>query len=492
MSTITERIKAAVEDGRAQSPRFKQRQLAAVHSALYQNQAAIIAAVEKDSECSRSEATIHYYLTLDAVKSFYDNLDLEKILRDEYSIAHLKDNPQRKSAIGCVVVIPDAKSLLYSAVVPTAAAIAAGNCIVLEIKQTLSELGSLLRRLLPSELDSDTFGVVEKEVLDREFKAKHVCVLDCSVSSDQPVAAVVDRSGDVRTAAKELITARMSFAGRSRYAPDLVLVNEFCLEDFCSAAMQAVLPYVASRTQNGHLANGHATVSRKANNDEKSAVLRDANAATLSSGAGGSVALARNRTDKLLATKIGEPLLLIHPVSSLDDTIDFINTSSPEPLQAVYLFSAPPAAKYLSQFIKADVSFTNHIPVELLVGPVAPSTASLGTDSINSLRVEVHPRFTPRMFSVPHPEFVDTAHSRISEHLTALLPGGTHQSTSSVTKLSQVTQLKPLNEPQGGAIGFFEQGLITGGSLLLGSIVVGTVTVIRYGYPYLVRMVRTS
>ena len=183
MSTITERIKAAVEDGRAQSPRFKQRQLAALHEALKQNQTLITTAVEKDTRCSKAEANIQYYLTLDAVKSFNDKLDFNKLLEDEYSIAHLKDNPDRRSAIGCVSIIPDSQSLLYSGVVPTAAAIAAGNCVVLEIKQTLSELSTILRNILASALDSDTFGVVDNDILDQDFKLKH-----CSVSIAQSSA----------------------------------------------------------------------------------------------------------------------------------------------------------------------------------------------------------------------------------------------------------------------------------------------------------------
>lgn len=492
MSSTTERIEAAVEDGRAQSPRFKQRQLAALHEALKQNQTAITTAVEKDSKCSAPEANAQYYLTLDAVKNFYDNPDFEKLLEDEYKVAHQKDNPNRRSAIGCVNVIPDASSLLYSAVVASAAAIAAGNCVMLEIKQTLSELSSLLRKVLSSALDNDTFGIVETNTLAQDFKAKHCCVLDCSKGSTRSVAAIVDRSGDHAKAAKELVDARMSFAGKSRYAPDLVLVNEYCMEQFCKAAMQAALPYLASSAASGRPVNGHVTATRKLNTNDKNSVVKEVNAVTLSSGDGGFIALARDRTDKLLSTKIGEPLLLIHPISSLDDAIDFVNTSSKEPLQALYLFSAPPAAKYLSQFVKADISFTNHIPIELLLGSVPPRTASLGTESINSLKAEVHPRFTPEMFSIPRPEYANPARSPISEHLTALLQDGKQQSASIVSKLSQATQLKPLNEPQGGGIGFFEQGIITGGTLLLSTIVGGTAIAVRYGYPYLVRMLRRS
>jgi acyl-CoA reductase-like NAD-dependent aldehyde dehydrogenase len=44
--------------------------------------------------------------------------------------------------------------------------------------------------------------------------------------------AVVDRSSNLKSAAAALVTARFSFGGRSSYAPDLVLVNEFVLDEF--------------------------------------------------------------------------------------------------------------------------------------------------------------------------------------------------------------------------------------------------------------------
>jgi len=40
--------------------------------------------------------------------------------------------------------------------------------------------------------------------------------------------------------------------------------------------------------------------------------------------------------------------------------------NSGSPLLAIYLFADPPGAKYLSQFIHAQMSCTNAIPADLL------------------------------------------------------------------------------------------------------------------------------
>jgi len=71
------------------------------------------------------------------------------------------------------------------------------------------------------------------------------------------------------------------------------------------------------------------------------------------------------RDNLILSEKINEPLLLVIPISSLDDAIDTANTSDSS-LLAAYFFADAKAAKYLSQFVMSDVSLTNHIPPQLL------------------------------------------------------------------------------------------------------------------------------
>ena len=56
-------------------------------------------------------------------------------------------------------------------------------------------------------------------------------------------------------------------------------------------------------------------------------------------------------------------------VSSLDDIIDLIHSKTSRSLLAAYFFADPSPAKYLGQFIKADVNFVGHIPGNLLGEP---------------------------------------------------------------------------------------------------------------------------
>ena len=56
--------------------------------------------------------------------------------------------------------------------------------------------------------------------------------------SESRAIGVVDRSSNLKSAASALVTARFSFGGHSPYAPDLVLVNEFVIDEFSDLVVQ--------------------------------------------------------------------------------------------------------------------------------------------------------------------------------------------------------------------------------------------------------------
>lgn len=64
-------------------------------------------------------------------------------------------------------------------------------------------------------------------------------------SPDARVVAIVDRTADLVAAASSIVQARAAFRGRSPYAPDLILVNEFVLKDFTDAAVTAFTRYLS-------------------------------------------------------------------------------------------------------------------------------------------------------------------------------------------------------------------------------------------------------
>lgn len=130
-----ERLQMAAVDGRAENGRFRQDQLQSLHGTLRQEAGRICAALQADSDLSAAEVETEFYLALEAVRHFYETLDFDKNLEDEYRVAHGRNNVKRRIGVGVVVIKPTSHTRLYSIVTPLAAAIAAGNCILVEVRQ---------------------------------------------------------------------------------------------------------------------------------------------------------------------------------------------------------------------------------------------------------------------------------------------------------------------------------------------------------------------
>lgn len=137
MSEI-ELVQSSVVDGRAENGRYRQDQLQSLHKKLREEAGEICSALLADAKSSIAEAETEYYLTMDAVRNFYDSLDFKKDLEDEYLVAHGKDNADRRVGAGLVVIRPTTHTRFYSIVTPLAAAIAAGNCVILEVGDSLN------------------------------------------------------------------------------------------------------------------------------------------------------------------------------------------------------------------------------------------------------------------------------------------------------------------------------------------------------------------
>lgn len=128
-----QRLQLAAIDGRTENMRYRQGQLQALHSSLRTEAGAICEALIKDTQASKAEVETEYFLAMDSVRHFYDSLNFEEEHQKEYSVTHGKDNAGRRLGIGLVVIRPTSHTKLFSIVSPLAAAISAGNCVVLEV-----------------------------------------------------------------------------------------------------------------------------------------------------------------------------------------------------------------------------------------------------------------------------------------------------------------------------------------------------------------------
>ncbi|KUI56751.1 Aldehyde dehydrogenase, dimeric NADP-preferring [Cytospora mali] len=487
-STAIERLQMSVVDGRTESGRYRQYQLQALHESLREQAGNICSALLADSKSPSAEVETEYYLAMNAVRHFYDSLDFEGELKEEYSVVHGKDNLSRRVGVGLVVIRPTSHTRFYSIVTPLAAAIAAGNCVILELPDNVRRVDVVLRAHLTEALDGDTFHV-SKSVTDRSILEDAVVVdqnstVTSRISSPSHLTsptnarcvAVVDRSANVDEAAKAITVARFSFGGQSPYAPDLVLVNEFVKTNFFEACSRYATLAFAKESSVKNVSVGE--------NDDVQKVIKDAESKKHVSSFGSNDFKLVDILDKsspIMNMKVTGRYLPIATCSSLTDAI--YNYDFEKPLLAGYFFAEPGSAKYLAQFIPSHMSLINQIPVHLLVGPAAPTAHE----------PDFHYRYSRDMFSVPRPQFVEKPPD-VLRKVEELLSGTSKEVTASTLREAAAKPLPPTKQSDNKAVGFFEQGLFTGAgivaSIIIPAVGYSTYFLGRKGVEYVMRLRR--
>lgn len=314
-------------------------------------------------------------------------------------------------------------------------------------------------------MDSDTFAIASGPLQDQALLAQVVTVNQNSTKSSPTsnelastarsrTIAIIDRTADVSLAARDLVAARFSFGGRSPYAADFVLVNEFAQREFLQAVVKECVALGSGVIMNGDVKN-KASGSTSVDDELQRLRKTDPQARVVLQESKMAVVELRARDQALFARKMEAPVLVVHTVRSLDDAIDFIGHTAKEPCLAAYHFANAASAKYLSQFVDSEVSFINHVPREILVGPAFPTTHA----------VDPSRRYPVSLFTKPRPAFVSPQSSNSVQLVSAL----TSPSNSSAKALLQeaMTPLVAMKRSEGGGVGFFEQGFLMNASLVL-------------------------
>ncbi|EED24419.1 PutA family dehydrogenase, putative [Talaromyces stipitatus ATCC 10500] len=470
MSQALQSIREAAVDGRAKNIIWRQVQLENLQLALIDSAATIQAAIQQDSACTATEAAIEYFLTLKCLNENYESLDVQQALKDEYAITRGQNAECFKDPVGVVYIVPTTYNYFYSVVSATGAAVTAGNCVVIELQETLRQrrVSELLRELLKLALDHTVIEFTSTRASDEDLSPNHIRLFQeipdtetrtsfskslFPLLSFTRTAAIVDRTADLTSAAEAIATARFAYGGNSPYAPDFVLVNEFVKGPFLRALMQASMDQLSLRMKIDEKfpssRNIHQTASLIASE------IQSKRAINISSIGEGILVDVNSRESQLLRSKIRGHNILLHNVRSLDDAIDLASQNGE--LLATYTFADPASGKYVSQFIPSRVSFVNQIPFEILVGPPSPETSSL-TSSF-------HVRYTTDLFSIPRPQYI--LKTPLSQQIQQCLSVEDNRSTAAwqsalISQLSkQITATRQKRRP-GGQLGFFEQGILLG------------------------------
>ncbi|KAK4556291.1 hypothetical protein LTR86_006435 [Recurvomyces mirabilis] len=463
MANTYPQIRASAIDERAHNVYYRQVQLEALAKAVIDNTSRVSEAIASDYGHSQAEIAVELNLATTAIRNDYASLQPKKAHEEEYLLASGKNAAESRRPAGVVYIEPLAHTLFYSVIVPLSAAIAAGNCVVVLLENNLRTLSSLLRDILDKALDRDTFAIASERITDQDF-------LDLAIHVDQTsndqwpranqvsslastrTVAVVDRTGDVKQAARNLVAARFSFGGRSSYAPDTVFVNEFVKQEFLQAVVGECVKLGSGVTMNGTAKGKPAS---KVNEKIESLRKADLDLRVVLQESKFAVVELTSRNPEVLAQKVEAPVMVVHAFRSLDDVIDTVNSTGKNvPSLAAYHFSNPASAKYLTQFIEASVTFVNHVPAEILVGPAFPTGRP----------VDLAVRYPRELFQLQRPAFISNTITS-----TALSTALASQNSPAAAKLlaEASAPLAAFKRHPGGGVGFFEQGFLMNAGILL-------------------------
>lgn len=355
----------------------------------------------------------------------------------------------------------------------------------MQLENNLRAVSSLLRRILPAALDADTFAIASSPITDQGLLDKAISVLQngapssptiTQLSSPQsPVVAVVDRTANIETAARELVALRFGFGGHSPYAPDVVLINEFRKSDFFQAVVNECIRFTGSGIKSSEK---KTPASSKIADQISSLTKSDSDLRIIFQAINLAVVdlVSRPAAEVLLTnTKLSSPILAVHSIKSLDDAIDLVGSSG-KTCVAAYHFGNAATGKYLAQFVNAEVSFINHIPRELLLGPTAPSGGKSFENGDASTRYPID------FFTVARPAYISTSLKKSVPPLSSaagLLAAALSSPDNEASRKLLEAASSPLQEKKrnpGGGVGFFEQGFLLSAGIILSSIVVGSIS----------------
>jgi acyl-CoA reductase-like NAD-dependent aldehyde dehydrogenase len=128
------RILAAHIQGRASPARFRQEQFKNLKQILVSHRDTLTYALTADNGFSYSEALFEFSLCLAELNGAYDTIDFAAELAANRAIETGDVCFVQRRGVGIVYIRLDSTcNSLYSALSPLCAALAAGNCIVLEV-----------------------------------------------------------------------------------------------------------------------------------------------------------------------------------------------------------------------------------------------------------------------------------------------------------------------------------------------------------------------
>lgn len=350
-----------------------------------------------------------------------------------------------REPLGVVLVIAPWNYPVHLLLLPMAAAIAAGNCVIGKPSELTPTVSATLARIVPQYLDERCVAVVEggvpetTELLAERFDhilytgngtvgrvvmeaaAKHLTPVTLELGGKSPVIVAAD--ANIAVAGRRIAWGKFLNAGQTCVAPDYVLVDARVEHQLIDAIQQAVTEFYGADPRTSP---DYARVVNDRHFNRLTALIdgsegqvvvggeRDAAARYLAP----TVVRGPSTEAPIMQDEIFGPVLPVLAVDDVDTAIDFV-TERDKPL-ALYLFSgSKETERRVMDRTSSGGMVVNHVMMHLGVpdlpfGGVGPSGmgAYHGRQSIDTFS---HRRSVLTKPTRPDPKFAYPPYTKIKE-----------------------------------------------------------------------------
>lgn len=278
-STDVASLRRFYQSGATRPYRWRRQQLKALQQALRAGEADIYAALYTDLKKSPEEAyATETGLVLAEIRHTLKHL--AKWMRPQHTGTNLVNFPAAsrvyRDPLGVVLVIAPWNYPVMLSLVPLAAAIAAGNTVVLKPSELAPATATVIEKLLTSVFPSDVVRVVQGDgatvvpALIRQFRFDHIfftgsvpvgrAIYQLAAEQLVPVTlelggkspVIVEKDAHLKVAARRIVVGKFLNAGQTCIAPDYLLVHADIGEELLRHLQETIVDFYGARPQESY------------------------------------------------------------------------------------------------------------------------------------------------------------------------------------------------------------------------------------------------
>ncbi|XP_058830515.1 aldehyde dehydrogenase, dimeric NADP-preferring-like isoform X3 [Topomyia yanbarensis] len=363
---VVQQLHTTFASGKTRNVEFREKQLKNLLRMYEENSAEMVRVLAADLRKHKQEAHVLEidFLINDIRNTIYNFREWVKPEKPEKTMVNIMDGVYiYKDPYGVVLVIGAWNYPLQLTLVPVAAAIAAGNCVLIKPSEVAGATSKFIAETIPKYLDSECYRVVEggaketSEMLKQKFdyvfytgsgrvgkivhQACNENLTPCTLELGGKSPCYIDSTADIPIATKRILWGKFINAGQTCIAPDYLLCSKQVQQQFLAEAKKILAEWYGSNPKDSP---DLCRIINQQHFQRLSAMIKGANVAI-----GGetdsqekyiapTILVDVSPNDPVMQDEIFGPILPIINVENAYDAIHFIN-SREKPL-ALYIFSA--------------------------------------------------------------------------------------------------------------------------------------------------------